>query len=628
MGNTTAGNPFGGGGGFGGSTLGGNNGGLGLTMQANPAQANTASNPFGAFGGFAQPSTTTGTNTGSNLFGASSLQPQPQQQPSLTASVDQPFNSSIPVFELLPGAAALAGSLAASSLGKKKAPNFFQTRKALPSAKLAATLTSSSSAPNLRGFAASTANGKAGLQGLTQMMRAGTNNSTSALGSSGFLGGALSEKKALNSEVFVNSPGRTSVKKLVLDKEVSNAELSSLISKNSAKKNTGSALELFRGSPSSSLAPKGGLVPKALPAPPVETSREQTHTESDKLEKGDYWIQPSESQLAAIAFKDLEKLEGFKCGRVGYGTVEFLEPVNLTTIGAVKEIPGKFIIFDQRECTVYPDEQEKPAVGQGLNVPARITLENCWAVDRATREPIKDEEHPRYAAHLKKLKSMPNTAFEKFDIKTGEWTFRVEHFSRYGLGEDDDDEEMPEQTQQTGGQHSTDTAPALVDTSMASIEQTTDDDENMRTSVRPRDVSMRRSKEPTPAGFRRRSTSRQPRPHVPGEENDADDDEGDTEMDVTSPDQERTAPSWPAQLGMDPRRVGAMQNSLFAGVPNGGARSKSTGVGKALIKPPPRSSTPSALGKHPRELALLEDDGLGVMQRRRQSVEVGADFYS
>lgn len=292
-----------------------------------------------------------------------------------------------------------------------------------------ATMTSSSSRPKLQGFGTSGApNGKAGSVELGQMMTAGTiTHSSSSLG----------DKKALNSEVFASNPARTSVKKLVVDKNATSAELSSLFSKNTGKKSTQNALELPGGSPSNATTAKGRLFPKALPTPaPIEISREKTHTDADKLKKGDYWIQPSEAQ---------EMFEGFKCGRVGYGTMEFLTPVYLTTMPPLKEIPGRFIIFDQRECVVYPDEQEKPPVGEGLNVPARIILENCWAVDKATREPIKDKDNPRHVAHLKKLKSIRDTTFENFDIKTGGWTFRVEHFSRYGLGDDDNDDEMSEQ---------------------------------------------------------------------------------------------------------------------------------------------------------------------------------------
>ncbi|KAG8827677.1 hypothetical protein FRC19_001525 [Serendipita sp. 401] len=594
-------------------------GGLGNTVVANPA-TNTAVNPFSSFAAFGQstaaPAPTTTATT--NLFGASTAQP-PQQ--ALTASVDQPFSAGVPMFELLPGkSVATAGALAVSAFGAKKQPNFFMKRKPLPSAKTVASFNASTLNNNLRGFAGSVTTTKPfGQSGISLMLKGGTTPSTSSslssFGSS-FMTGSLSEKKGLSSDVFNNRIG-DSVKKLTLDKPISNEQLSSSLAKVAAKKSTGSTLELTRGSSaggSSASYVRGGVVPKA-----IEPPREQAETE--KLEKGDYWIEPSEPILVATAFKDLEAVKGFKCGRVGYGEVQFLDSVNLTTVGAVKEIPGRFIIFEERECTVYPDESEKPPVGQGLNVRARITLEGCWATDRATREPIKDENHPKHVAHVRKLKKIPNTTFEKFEIEKGEWTFIVEHFSRYGLNADDDEEEEEEVRWAEAGA----TAPGdetMRDQIME--QQSSEGDEvampEIRASVRPRSVSLL----PRSPHHRRTSANR-------GEENDADDDADVEEVGMEEDElQERMAPSWPAQLGMDPQRMGQMQSSLFA-------PQRSSSVNRAPSKQPrissrpPRSGTPSALGKHPREIAILEEeDGMdmGAVQRRHASVEVNTSFYS
>jgi nuclear pore complex protein Nup98-Nup96 len=425
LGNTGT-NPFGGG--FGQSTV----GGFGATVNANPAAASTSANPFGAFSNFGQPAANANTaSTSTNLFTQSTLQPQQQQQPSLTASVDQPFNSGVPIFELLPGAASSGSGFASSAFGKKKQSNFFMKRKPLPTAKSVASLSSSTAVNPLRGFASSSSpfggsltSTRPGQSGISLMLKGGTTPNPSSSFASSFMGGSLSEKKGLNSEVFANSPGRTSVKKLVLDKDPSTEDLSSALRSNTARKNTSNALELIKSSSAGSAAP---VASRALVHKPADSNKSTVDTE--KLEKGDYWISPTETVLGSTPFKDLEAVLGFKCGRVGYGQVEFLDPVNLTTVGAVKEIPGKFIIFEEKECTVYPDESEKPPVGQGLNVRAKITLEGCWATDRATREPIKSEDHPKHAAHLRKLGNMPNTTFDSFDIEKGAWAFIVEHFS-------------------------------------------------------------------------------------------------------------------------------------------------------------------------------------------------------
>lgn len=46
----------------------------------------------------------------------------------------------------------------------------------------------------------------------------------------------------------------------------------------------------------------------------------------------------------------------------------------------------------RREVVVYPDDEKKPPVGQGLNKRAEICLESIWPTDKATHEPIKSIE--------------------------------------------------------------------------------------------------------------------------------------------------------------------------------------------------------------------------------------------
>ena len=79
---------------------------------------------------------------------------------------------------------------------------------------------------------------------------------------------------------------------------------------------------------------------------------------------------------------------------------------------------------------MYPDSEDadKPPPGSGLNVKAKLTLERCWAVDKATREPIQDAGHPTVVKHLKRLRNMKDTHFQDFDMETGKWTFTVDHF--------------------------------------------------------------------------------------------------------------------------------------------------------------------------------------------------------
>ena len=172
--------------------------------------------------------------------------------------------------------------------------------------------------------------------------------------------------------------------------------------------------------------------------PPVSVVSASTDKTFDLTaeDDGTYWTIPSMSTI--LSSRDVRAIPNFVVGRKGYGQVRFTQPVDLSQVRSIPDIPGTIVVFDLKICTVYPDEAIKPPVGRGLNVPAIITLEKCWPVSKETRRPIIDVENPRFIAHVERLKRQPETEFIDYIADTGSWIFKVKHFSSYACPGDAD----------------------------------------------------------------------------------------------------------------------------------------------------------------------------------------------
>ncbi len=105
----------------------------------------------------------------------------------------------------------------------------------------------------------------------------------------------------------------------------------------------------------------------------------------------------------------------------------------------------------RHEVTVYPDDNNKPPVGQELNIPARITLFGVYPTDRTTRAEITDIERieaMNYNDYLREITKKFDGDFINYGAKDGSWTFMVKHFTRYGLDGSEDDFVVVKQPQQ------------------------------------------------------------------------------------------------------------------------------------------------------------------------------------
>ncbi|KAF7432733.1 hypothetical protein PC9H_004676 [Pleurotus ostreatus] len=370
-------------------------------------------------------------------------------QGTLTASIAEPIGNNLAIFSMLPPG---PRSINLDPQPAKKKAGFFvdvPTRAPLPRVQLGYT----PAASKLRGFASSTSNSTSGNPFSSMSFISGKAGALSL--SRGDSKSPMTSDSLLRSQSpSLGSSQRQSVKKLILDKKVEPIDLFSKSGGSPAR--LGGSKVMF--SPALSVAARekeaaaaAAAAPSpqkavALPAPRdqrtpsrLDTNNSQARnaspvTEAQKdptaLEEGDYWCKPDLDTLKGKGFQELSSFSGLVLGRKGYGEIHFLEPVDLTGLPKLGSLLGDVVRFDDKECSVYPDvdDVDKPPPGSGLNVKARLMLDRCWATDKASREPIKDEKHPSAVKHLKRLRNMKDTQFEGFDIKDGRWTFTVDHF--------------------------------------------------------------------------------------------------------------------------------------------------------------------------------------------------------
>lgn len=268
-----------------------------------------------------------------------------------------------------------------------------------------------------------------------------------------------SDAQALSPQAFIP---RSTSKRLVLDGDATFARSPSV------RRETLTATPRARFSPAVERAADVGEESVSLPHPDLSVSRVSEPPRARQSlprapQPGDYVLTPALTELRGMDYEALASLADFSVKRVGFGEVAFLEPVDLASLPDLACIGGGVVQLRAKECFVYPQEEDlesetpldglqpgyvpvpKAALGHGLNVPARVSLEGCWPLDRATREPLKDPSHARVKQHITKLKNKKETEFVSYEPTSGTWTFIVQHFSRYGLddSESESEDEVP-----------------------------------------------------------------------------------------------------------------------------------------------------------------------------------------
>jgi hypothetical protein len=152
------------------------------------------------------------------------------------------------------------------------------------------------------------------------------------------------------------------------------------------------------------------------------------------LSKEGYTCNPSIATLQQRDPADLAAVSNFSVTRNGFGSVEWEGAVDVR--GANLDLS---VVIERKAVSIYTKEEEegrKPDVGTKLNRPAILTLEGVFPPESMTPE--------KYSKKVVRATMKMDAELISYDPNSGEWILRVQHFSRYALDDDSDDDEDTE----------------------------------------------------------------------------------------------------------------------------------------------------------------------------------------
>ncbi|XP_022600404.1 nuclear pore complex protein Nup98-Nup96 isoform X2 [Seriola dumerili] len=173
-----------------------------------------------------------------------------------------------------------------------------------------------------------------------------------------------------------------------------------------------------------------------------QEAQQSPHPAGIVLNRVGYYTIPSMEDLAEMVDENGEcVVENFTVGRKGYGSIFFPGEVNVTGLNL-----DEIVHFRRKEVIVYPDDKNKPPEGEGLNRRAEVTLDGVWPNDKTSCTQIRSPERltdMNYEGRLEKASRKQGARFLEYRPETGSWVFEVAHFSKYGLQDSDEEEDVP-----------------------------------------------------------------------------------------------------------------------------------------------------------------------------------------
>lgn len=146
-----------------------------------------------------------------------------------------------------------------------------------------------------------------------------------------------------------------------------------------------------------------------------------------------YYMEPCFNELAMRELMDpgfSSRVPDFTVGRLGYGSIKFIGETDVRWLDL-----DSIVRFHRHEVVVYEDENDKPPVGEGLNKAAEVSL-----LLQVTLSNAEDGCKESIVKKLRQSAEKQRARFISFDPANGQWKFSVDHFSRFGLSEDDEED--------------------------------------------------------------------------------------------------------------------------------------------------------------------------------------------
>uniref|UniRef100_A0A671UZF8 Nuclear pore complex protein Nup98-Nup96 n=1 Tax=Sparus aurata TaxID=8175 RepID=A0A671UZF8_SPAAU len=156
-----------------------------------------------------------------------------------------------------------------------------------------------------------------------------------------------------------------------------------------------------------------------------QETQQAPHPAGIVLNRVGYYTIPSMEDLADMVDENGDcVVENFSIGRKGYGSIFFPGEVNVTGLNL-----DEIVHF-------------RPTGEQ-------VTLDGVWPNDKTTCTQIRSPERlteMNYEGRLEKASRKQGARFLEYRPETGSWVFEVAHFSKYGLQDSDEDEDVPLKT--------------------------------------------------------------------------------------------------------------------------------------------------------------------------------------